>query len=310
MSGARDVVAALGGRWHGAYGTAQCPAHDDRSPSLSLRDGTAGRILLRCYAGCSGGEVIAALRACGLWSARGETTRARVRPTAVVRHDDRGADQARVDAAQRVWHAARSAANSPVDTYLRHARGVLTDVVPIDIGFVPDLRHPTGIKAPAMVCGVRSPDGTIRGVHRTWLRRDGSGKADLQPQKAMLGRCAGGAVRLSSSWAGELQITEGVETGLAVQSATGRPTWVALSTSGLRTLALPAGVRRITICADGDDAGSAAAQVAAQRWIDEGRNVHIALAPPGLDFADLALATGAGAKVAKVAKVASSGRAA
>ena len=36
---AREVVKALGGRWHGNYGTARCPAHDDREPSLSVREG-------------------------------------------------------------------------------------------------------------------------------------------------------------------------------------------------------------------------------------------------------------------------------
>lgn len=32
---------------------ARCPAHDDRSPSLSISEGHGGRILLKCFAGCS-----------------------------------------------------------------------------------------------------------------------------------------------------------------------------------------------------------------------------------------------------------------
>ena len=35
---ARTITQALGGRWHGTYGTARCPAHEDRNPSLKLRD--------------------------------------------------------------------------------------------------------------------------------------------------------------------------------------------------------------------------------------------------------------------------------
>lgn len=31
---------------------AHCPAHDDRSPSLSVREGEDGRVLLKCHAGC------------------------------------------------------------------------------------------------------------------------------------------------------------------------------------------------------------------------------------------------------------------
>ena len=31
---AQSLTQALGGRWHGSYGTARCPAHDDRAPTL------------------------------------------------------------------------------------------------------------------------------------------------------------------------------------------------------------------------------------------------------------------------------------
>ncbi|MEM8758745.1 MAG: hypothetical protein AAGE83_00260 [Pseudomonadota bacterium] len=50
---AREICLALGGRWHGAYGTACCPAHDNRrTPALSLADGRDGRLLVKCHAGC------------------------------------------------------------------------------------------------------------------------------------------------------------------------------------------------------------------------------------------------------------------
>jgi hypothetical protein len=39
---------------------ALCPAHDDQSPSLSIRDG-GDRILVHCFAGCSTEAVVAAL---------------------------------------------------------------------------------------------------------------------------------------------------------------------------------------------------------------------------------------------------------
>ena len=32
---AESLTKALGGRWHGSYGTARCPAHEDKTPSLS-----------------------------------------------------------------------------------------------------------------------------------------------------------------------------------------------------------------------------------------------------------------------------------
>jgi len=43
--------------------TARCPAHDDRSPSLSVGIGDDGRVLLNCHAGCTPESVV---RAAGL----------------------------------------------------------------------------------------------------------------------------------------------------------------------------------------------------------------------------------------------------
>ena len=54
-------------KWHGDYEIlACCPAHDDRNPSLSVSDKN-GKILVRCWAGCTQDEVIGALRGMGLW---------------------------------------------------------------------------------------------------------------------------------------------------------------------------------------------------------------------------------------------------
>lgn len=40
--------------------TARCPAHEDRSPSLSIRD-TGDRILIHCFAGCFAEDVLVAI---------------------------------------------------------------------------------------------------------------------------------------------------------------------------------------------------------------------------------------------------------
>jgi hypothetical protein len=47
-------------------GLTHCPAHDDRTPSLSVCD-KGGKTLVHCKAGCSQDRVIAALRERGLW---------------------------------------------------------------------------------------------------------------------------------------------------------------------------------------------------------------------------------------------------
>ena len=40
-------------RRNGRGWQARCPAHADRSPSLSVREGSDGRVLLHCFAGCT-----------------------------------------------------------------------------------------------------------------------------------------------------------------------------------------------------------------------------------------------------------------
>jgi hypothetical protein len=35
-----------------------CPSHDDKSPSLSIKQEPDGHILLHCFAGCSVGEIL------------------------------------------------------------------------------------------------------------------------------------------------------------------------------------------------------------------------------------------------------------
>ena len=45
---------------HGKY-IACCPAHEDRSPSLAIKEGDDGRVLLHCFAGCETEDVLTAI---------------------------------------------------------------------------------------------------------------------------------------------------------------------------------------------------------------------------------------------------------
>src|SRR5262249_45039561 len=63
---AHELVNRLGGKWHGRYGTARCPAHDDTHASLSVSE-RDGKTLVKCHAGCSQDKLITALRTGGLW---------------------------------------------------------------------------------------------------------------------------------------------------------------------------------------------------------------------------------------------------
>jgi hypothetical protein len=75
----------------------------------------------------------------------------------------------------------------------------------------------------------RGTDAAPLAIHRTFLARDGSGKAPIDPQKMMLGSCRGGAVRLADAGGGLLMVGEGIETCLSAMQATGYPAWAALA---------------------------------------------------------------------------------
>ena len=38
-----------------------CPAHDDHNPSMHVNEGADGRILVKCYAGCTTAAIVAAM---------------------------------------------------------------------------------------------------------------------------------------------------------------------------------------------------------------------------------------------------------
>ena len=50
----KDVTGPKGGQW-----TARCPAHEDHTPSLSIREGDDGRVLLHCHAVCATEAIVA-----------------------------------------------------------------------------------------------------------------------------------------------------------------------------------------------------------------------------------------------------------
>jgi putative DNA primase/helicase len=282
---AEAIARALEGRKAGRTWMARCPAHEDREPSLSIVDARGGKVLVRCHAGCDQPDVIAALRLRGLWGERGYSRFTRPAPRAGGTNRAGWDEGSRTEAALVIWKAAIPARGTPVEAYLA-SRGLHLPPVP-SLRFHDGLKHPSGDLWPAMVALVtRASDDTPLAIHRTFLARDGVGKAPIDPQKMMLGPCSGGAVRLGNA-RDTLLVGEGVETVLAAVQATGVPGWAALSTSGLRTLDLPTEAREIVIMADGDDAGEAAAQHAAERWTHKGRQVRIARPPLGMDFNDL-----------------------
>ncbi len=283
---AETMAKALGGRKVGQGWTARCPAHDDREPSLSIRDAD-GKVLVRCHAGCDQREVIAALKARGLWDGKERSTNWKPsrRKVSSLRPDPSQAERSAV--ALSIWQSTIPVEGTLIEAYLA-SRG-LTCSLPPSLRFHRGLKHPSGEIWPCMVALVtRGTDNTPLAIHRTFLARDGQGKAPVEPAKMMLGPCRSGAVNLGDP-SDVLMIGEGIETCLAAMQTTGHPAWAALSTSGLRALDLPDCVRDVIVLADGDDPGEAAARDCALRWMRQGRRVRIARPPRGLDFNDMLL---------------------
>lgn len=71
---AESIASALGKSTRSGKGfKCCCPAHDDKNPSLVVRDTEHGGIFVKCYAGCSWRDVKNALKSRGLWPESGGT---------------------------------------------------------------------------------------------------------------------------------------------------------------------------------------------------------------------------------------------
>ena len=144
--------------------------------------------------------------------------------------------QRRISQALAVWRDSLHAVGTAVETYLRSR--AITVPPPPTLRFHPALKHRDGRTYPAIVAAVQAGDRSITGIHRTFLKVDGSEKADTLDCKLMLGICSGGAVRLATAGP-VLGVCEGIETGLSAMQESDVPLWAALSTSGIKALMLP-----------------------------------------------------------------------
>jgi putative DNA primase/helicase len=141
------IAKALGGRKAGGGWGARCPAHDDREPSLSIRQADGGKVLVHCHAGCDQSDVITALRSRHVWNNDDR------------RHGPRG-------------HKSNHSANDPDEDTRKRIEAALA------------LWRATHIW-PAMVALVtRGVDDTPIAIHRPFLARDGAGKAPVDPPES------------------------------------------------------------------------------------------------------------------------------
>jgi putative DNA primase/helicase len=279
---ASTIIRALGGNLE--TGMCQCPAHDDQTPSLKVSAGDNGKVLIKCFAGCTQESVIAALRERRLWN----TGQRNAGPALEKRSGDRDGARDEMLRCHYAYNILRAAVKEePPVAYLR-GRGI--NLVPKCAMVLPpeeSARH-TGKRYPAMVCPITSPEGII-GTHVTLLSSDTTQKLAVRDGKPrrMYGRLRGGYVICRGCQRDEvLVIGEGIETTLSAMQISGLPGIAALSASNMPTVRPPE-CAEVVIAADNDDAGRRAAEQLARRLRHEGRRVRIAKpAAEGMDWND------------------------
>jgi hypothetical protein len=121
-----------------------------------------------------------------------------------------------------------------------------------------------------MIACVTDLDGTITGVHRTWLDPEGFdlnrlGKAPIDTPRRAMGDLLGNAVRFGV--ANDVIVAgEGIETMLSLRYVLPTmPMAAALSANHLAALLFPFTLRRLYIACDADSAGMGAAMTLTSR---------------------------------------------
>ena len=193
------------------------------------------------------------------------------------------------EAARRLFAMARPIHGTLAETYLR--RRAITY-----LGNLPALRFHSRCfyraddsasreTWPALLAAVTDLNGTITGVHRTWLARDGTGKAPIATPRRAMGQLLGNGVRFGAA-RDVLAAGEGIETMLSLRCVLPRlPMVAALSANHLAALMLPSGLRRLYIARDNDDAGRRAAEALSARAEAKGIET-LTLMPTADDFND------------------------
>lgn len=186
-----------------------------------------------------------------------------------------------VEAAARLWAASQSIAETPVRHYLA-SRAVRRG------GDLPALRfHPhcyyrrsdedaeTVRSAwPAMIAAVTDLEGSLRGLHRTWLDTERRTKAPVACPRRAMGHLLGNGVRFGLS-GGVMAFGEGIETMLSLREiAPDLPLVAGLSAAHLAALHFPSSLRRLYVARDDDPAGRAAFATLSERALPLGIAIH------------------------------------
>ena len=221
---AAGIGRQLGATRQGNNWRAPCPCRCGYS--VSLADGEDGALLIFCFGGCAFDEIMSALVEYGLLDDNDDRDL----------HVSRGVTVCRRGNTERIAHARQiydsGGWGERIAIYLR-SRGIHR-TSPV-LRFTEQAPHRLGARLPAMLAPVINVTGEQTGTHLTYLRGDGSGKADLpkEYQRECRGVIQGGAIRLTEHDRDiELVVGEGVETTLAAMQLFGRIGWSAVYAGG------------------------------------------------------------------------------
>lgn len=247
-----DLVAGLDGKWHGSYAMCVCPAHADRSPSLSIRQGRNG-ILVHCFAGCANNDVLREI-------SRSTPIRNSPKP-------DYRASSATGNAI-RLWDQSIEIGATPAQVYLRSRN--LPDQQH-DLRYHPRCpfgRKPNAKFVPAVMVAIRFGQN-INAIQRIRLNKT----ATAHEGKFMLGRPGQGAwaPRFSGT---TLAIAESMEDAAAYTKLHGTPCWSALGGERLALIRIPDHVDRLIIAEDNNDPGRLGALAAMEAHARQGLTIE------------------------------------
>jgi hypothetical protein len=276
---AEDLARHLGGgRKSGKQWLARCPAHDDRTPSLSIGYGYDGRIVFHCHAGCSQQDVLHALVERGLWSSDGS------KPRLIASDQFRAAEKKReaktAELVKRVWTEGRDPRGTVAEEYLAaRALCLSAELCGSVLRFHPACVWEGGT-VPALLAAFRSiSSDKLTGLHRVRLDRP---ERWPKAERRMLGAIGGSAVKLDAS-ATSLAIAEGIESALAGRELGFSPIWAVGSAVGIANFMPLDGVERLTILGENDSGTNAkAARQCRENW----KECHVSIVTPRRDCKD------------------------
>lgn len=276
---AREATARLKGTWHGSYGMACCPAHQDRTPSLSIKPGHSA-VLYKCFAGCTQDEIIAALAAEGVAPTDRKLVPARMPQVDPERHMRLALD---------IWDRSLPVRGTVADRYLKRRGLTATGPARFDPASKTVEVDGNGERHchtfPALVLPLRNNRG-FRAIQRIFLSSDGS-KAAIDAPKKIFGKRHGASIRIGTHTPGTINLAEGFEdamSAMALKQLTG--CWAVCGKENYRHIEIPDDCRRIVIYSQHGADTQQAIDAAREHLTANGRSLTIILPPPGGDWND------------------------